>query len=101
MSRIAAVERIFDTLVGAGLSEDHSSFDDLVMGCLAAAVDPAAAGKEVITIIADLDEERTEEEVCMDLCDYRKASGSKQPIGVTIAQAVAAGRAGWERGYED
>lgn len=101
MSRIAAVERIFDTLVGAGLSQDHSDFDDLIIGCLAAAVDPVAAGKEVITIIADLDEERTEAEVCMDLCDYRKVSGSKQPIGVTIAQAVAAGRAGWERGYED
>ena len=101
MSRIAAIENIYDTLVENGLDTDHAIFDDIVIGCLTAAVDPAAAGKEVITIIADLDEERTEEEVCMDLCDYRKVSGSKQPIGVTIAQAVAAGRAGWERGYED
>lgn len=101
MSRIAAVERIFDTLVGAGLKADHASFDDLMTGCLAAAIDPAAAGKEVIEIIAELDEERTEEEVAMDLCDYRKWSSSKQPIGITIEQAVAAGRAGWQRGYAD
>lgn len=105
MSRIAAIENIYDTLVENGLDTDHAIFDDIVMGCLKAAVDPAAAGKEVTEIIFEMQDHRdktwdTEEELCMDLADYKRVSGAVRPIGCIMDDAVMAGLAGWNNGYE-
>lgn len=105
MSRIAAVEMIYDTLVDNGLDTDHSLFDDILMGCLRAAVDPCAKGKEVVEIIFEMQADRdktweTEEELCMDLADYKRVSGAKRPISCIMDDAVLAGLTGWNNGYK-
>lgn len=97
MSRMACVENIYDALVAAGLNPEHACFDDLVMGCSTAAVDPTAKGKEVVEIIADLDADRDEIMVALDIKEFFTASGCKAFVTDVIAKAVAAGKAGWNQ----
>lgn len=97
MSRMACIENIYDVLVAEGLSADHACFDDLIIGCAAAAVDPVNPGKEVAQIIAELDEERDDITVCLDLKAYFRACGCKSFVTDVIAKAVAAGKAGWNQ----
>ena len=99
MGRIACVENIYDTLAGAGLRTDHVCFDDLLWGCMRAAIDPAAAGKGIPALIAELDSERTEEEIVFDLVDYRKVCGCEEHLEHVIQKAVEVGRWGWENGH--
>lgn len=99
MGRIACVENIYDTLAGAGLRTDHEAFEDLIWGCMRAAIDPAAKGKQVSELIAELDNGRTEEQVVFDLVDYRKQCGCKEHLEQVIEKAVEMGRWGWENGH--
>lgn len=97
MGRIACVENVYDYLVGEGLNAEHASFDDLVLGCVALAVDPCEKGKELSTWIAERDESRTEEEIILDLKDYLRGCGCKRYLSEIVANAVALGRVGWEQ----
>lgn len=97
MSRLVCVENIFDTLVDAGLSPEHASFDDLVLGCTALVDDPAKQEKDIVSVIADMDESRSDVEIALDLKDYAYACGYKDKVVDLVRQAVAAGKAGWSQ----
>lgn len=95
MGRIAAVENIFDTLADAGLDQEHECFEDLVWGCLALAMDAKAEDQDLVQVLAKWDQARSEEEILIDLADYRRACAPSVHLEQVIAEAVAAGRAGW------
>lgn len=92
MSRMACVEAIYDVLAGrttAGL--EHECFDDILQGCYALASGDGSEA-DVPTWIAAHDKERSELEVCVDICDYfRRYHGTAKPSAV-MAQAIAAGK---------
>ena len=93
MSKMTCMEAVFDALAGratAGL--DHECFDELVMGCYALASGESNE-PDVPAWIAARDKERSELDVCLDICDwFRRYHGTAQPSAV-IAQAIAAGKA--------
>ena len=97
MSRMACIENIYDVLVAEGLSADHACFDDLIIGCAAAAVDPVNPGKEVAQIIAELDEDRDEIMIALDIKELFVQSGCKNFVTDVLAKAIAAGKAGWNQ----
>lgn len=94
MRRMRCVEAIFDVLVGAGLNEEHSCFDDAVWACVDCCL-PAAAVSEPVESIANRDEERDEIEIALDLIEWAKESGCKEPISDVLQRAIYAGRKGW------
>ena len=97
MSRMACIENIYDTLTDAGLNPEHSSFDDLVQGCAALAVDPVEQGRDIVCIIADWDDSRTETEIALDIKDFAYQCGYRDQVVGLIARAAAAGKAGWSQ----
>ena len=99
MGRIACVENIYDTLAAAGLRTDHDAFEDLIWGCMRAAIDPVGMGRHVPALIAELDGDRTEEQVVFDLVDFRKQCGCKEHLEHVIEKAIEMGRWGWENGH--
>lgn len=93
-NRMKCVEAVYDALVGAGLDVEHESFDDAVMACVDCAL-PGARFEEPSSWIADMDDTRDEVEVILDLIEWSRASGSREPISDVLARAVEAGRRGW------
>lgn len=93
MSKLTCMEAVFDVLTGrvtGGL--DHECFDDLVMGCYALASGESNE-PDVPAWIAARDKERSELEICLDICDYfRRYHGAAKPSAV-MEQAIAAGKA--------
>lgn len=92
MSKMTCAEAIFDLLAGkyAG-STEHECFDDIFMACMDLAAGQGT-GTDVPAWIAARDKERSEEEVCLDICDYfRRHHGTAKP-SVVMAQAITAGR---------
>ena len=70
MSKMTCMEAVYDVLAGrctAGL--DHDCFDDLVMGCYALASGESSE-PDAVAWIAAHDKERSELEICRDICDY-------------------------------
>ena len=94
MKRMRTVEAVFDVLVGAGLNEEHSCFDDAVWACVDCAL-PGAAVSDPAESIAQRDEERDEVEIVLDLVEWAKASGCKEPISDVLERAIWAGRKAW------
>ena len=92
MSKLTCMEAVFDVLAGASTAGlDHECLDDLVMGCYAMASGESSE-PDVAAWIAARDKERSELEVCRDICDYfRRFRGAAKPSAV-IAKAIAAGK---------
>lgn len=92
MSKMTCVEAIFDELTGkisAGL--DHECLDDLMAGCFALACGESSE-PDIVAWIAARDKERSEFQICLDICDYfRRFHGAAKPSAV-IARAIAAGK---------
>ena len=97
MSRMACVENIYDVLAAEGLNAEFSVFDDLIIGCTMAAIDPTAQGKEVVEILAELDEDRDEIMIALDIKELFVQSGCKNFVTDVLAKAIAAGKAGWNQ----
>ena len=92
MSKMTCMEAIFEVPAGratAGL--EHECFDDLVKGCYALASGESNE-PDVVAWIAARDKERSEVEICVDICDYfHRYHGAAKPSAL-IARAIAAGR---------
>jgi len=93
MSKMTCMEAICEVLTEGGTAcLEHQCFDDIVMGCFAWAISEGT-GLDVPRWIAAHDKERSEEEVCLDICDYfRRYHGTAKP-SVVMALAIAAGKA--------
>lgn len=100
MRKMKCAEAVYDALVGKVTAAlDHDSLDDLVRACCAIA---SGESKEpdVVAWIAARDKERSEWEICSDICAYfRYYHGPVKPSEV-IAKAIAAGRAAMGKGDE-
>lgn len=95
MSRMACVENIYDVLVGEGLRTDHACFDDLVIGCSELVAQDK--GTDIVSVLAEMDEDRDETTIALDIYEYVRNCGSAAKPTAIIAKAVAAGMAGWEQ----
>lgn len=92
MSKMTCAEAIFDVLVGKyHVDTEHECFDDLFIGCFALAVGEGSE-RDVTAWIAARDEDRSEFQICLDICDYfhRRHPAHLQPSAV-MAEAIAAG----------
>lgn len=93
MSKLTCMEAVFDAIAGVGTAGlEHECLDDLVMGCFALASGESSE-PDVVAWIAAHDKERSDLEICRDICDYfRRFRGAAKPSAI-IAQAIAAGKA--------
>lgn len=93
MSKMTCMEAIFGVLTErVTMGTEHQCFDDIAMGCFALASGESTE-PDVPKWIAAHDKERSELEVCLDICDYfRRYHGTAQPSAV-MARAIAAGKA--------
>lgn len=93
MSKMTCAEAIYEVLAGKyNAVIDHECFDDVFMGCFALASGESNE-PDVLKWIAARDKERTELEICLDICDYfRKYHGTVKPTAI-LAKAIAAGKA--------
>lgn len=92
MSKLTCMEAVFEVLAGratAGL--DHECFDDLVMACYALASGESSE-PDVVAWIAAHDQERSPEQICLDICDYFRRCNSGRLPSAVLAEAIAAGR---------
>lgn len=96
MSKLKCVCAVYDTLEAGGLSVEHSSFDDLIMACVALAVDPCERAKDVVEFIALADPDRDDVMVALDLVEYAKGCGlGVDDLEKLTKAAIQAGKAGW------
>lgn len=90
--RVIATEKVYDVLHGAGLDPDHQSFDDLMLGCMAAV--EAGPDADIVDLIYNFDADcRTKQEIAYDLVDYAKNCNISGPLADIIKKAVAIGKA--------
>lgn len=93
MSKLTCMEAVFEVLAGRTTSGlDHECFDDLVMGCYALASGESSE-PDVVAWIAAQDRERSQEQICLDICDYFRRHNSAAKPSALMAQAIAAGKA--------
>lgn len=95
MSKMKCVEEVYDVLVGAGLNEEHDSFDDLLYGCVALAA--GEADTDIVSYIESHDPDRTGAMIASDIYTFVRFCGSKERPSAIIARAIAAGKVGWEQ----
>lgn len=89
--RVIATEKVYDVLHGAGLNPDHQCFDDLMIGCMAAA--EAGPEADIVDLIYNFDADcRTKQEIAYDLVDYAKNCNISVPLADIIKKAVAIGK---------
>lgn len=93
MSKMKCAEAVYDVLVGKVTAAlDHDCLEDLVMGCCALASGESNE-PDVVAWIAARDKDRSEWEICSDICAYfRYYHGPVKPSEV-MAKAIAAGKA--------
>lgn len=98
MSKMTCMEAVFEVLannavtsVAAGDALEHQCFDDVLKGCFALASGESSE-PDVPAWIAAHDSERSEFEVCLDICDYfYRYHGTARPSAV-MERAIAAGK---------
>lgn len=92
MSKLTCMEAILEVLLGnttTGLHHPHS--EDVIMGCMALATGESHE-PDVVSWIAARDKERSEAEICFDLCEFFRETRYPAKSSTILEEAIAAGR---------
>lgn len=93
MSKLTCMEAILEVLLGkttTGLH--HPNGDDIILGCMAIATGETKE-TDLVSWIAAHDKNRSEAEICRDICAYLRESRYPAKPSAILAEAIAAGKA--------
>lgn len=93
MSKITCMEAILEVLLGkttTGLHHPHT--EDVIMGCMALATGEAKE-TDIVSWIAARDKNRSEAQICFDICSFFRETRYPAQTSAILAEAIAAGKA--------
>ena len=93
MSKMTCMEAILEVLLDkttVGLRHPH--LDPILKGCMALATGESSEPDVIAWIVAH-DKNRTEEEICKDVCIFLRETRYPLKTSSLLAEAVAAGKA--------